>query len=137
MLQAIKLKPLTEEELDAMAQALMDSGNYRVHRAVNDCLAANELLASPLPASTGAGPSRLLESARKPTWRIWAENSPFDLKDVLNTRQYKWNPDGTPFPKVWYTDVPDDDREARADFLAEGNLPARSSTAYAQDGCVQ
>lgn len=61
---------------------------YEKHRAVNDCLAAIELLAAPLPVSTVKGLSQLLENARRPTWRIWAENSPFDLKDVLKARGY-------------------------------------------------
>ena len=90
---------------------------YDKHRAVNDCLAAIELLAAPLPVSEGTGLSALLANARKPTWRIWAENSPFDLKDVLKARGYRWNPDGTPFPKAWYVDVDDDQREAELSFL--------------------
>jgi DNA polymerase-3 subunit epsilon len=90
---------------------------YDKHRAVNDCLAAIELLAAPLPVSEGTGLSALLASARKPTWRIWAENSPFDLKDVLKARGYRWNPDGTPFPKAWFIDVQDDQREAELLFL--------------------
>ena len=53
---------------------------------MNDCLAAIELLAAPLPVSAGTGLSKLLENARKATWQIWAENSPFDLKDLLKAR---------------------------------------------------
>ena len=87
------------------------------HRAVNDCHAAVELLAAPLPISATTGLARLLETARKPTWRICAENSPFDLKDVLKARGYKWNPDGTPFPKAWFIDVADADRETELAFL--------------------
>lgn len=92
---------------------------YDKHRAVNDCLAAIELLASPLPISACTGLRRLLENARKPTWRIWAENSPFDLKDVLKARGYRWNPDGTPFPKAWFIDVADESREAELSFLRQ------------------
>ena len=90
---------------------------YDKHRAVNDCLAAIELLAAPLPIDPGTGLNMLLANARKPTWRIWAENSPFDLKDVLKARGYRWNPDGTPFPKAWFIDVADDQREAELLFL--------------------
>ncbi len=90
---------------------------YEKHRAVNDCFAAIELLAAPLPVSASTGLAQLLKNARKPTWRIWAENSPFDLKDVLKARGYKWNPDGTPFPKAWFIDVSDDDREVELTFL--------------------
>lgn len=80
-------------------------------------LAAIGLLALPLPVTGCIGLNKLLENACKPTWRIWAENSPFDLKDVLKPRGYRWNPDGTPFPKAWFIDVSDDDREAELNFL--------------------
>ena len=90
---------------------------YDKHRATNDCLAAIELLATPLPASGTFGMQRLLEIARQPTWRIWAENSPYDLKDILKARGYRWNPDGTPFPKAWFVDVQDEHREAELSYL--------------------
>jgi DNA polymerase-3 subunit epsilon len=61
---------------------------------VNDCLAAIELLAAPLPVSAGTGLSKLLENARKATWQIWAENSPFDLKDLLKARGYSLSRSG-------------------------------------------
>lgn len=109
---------------------------YEKHRAVNDCLAAIALLASPLPISGTTGLNSLLQNARKPTWRIWAENSPFDLKDVLKARGYRWNPDGTPFPKAWFIDVADDQRAAELLFLQneiyqrEINLLARKIDAF-------
>jgi DNA polymerase-3 subunit epsilon len=34
VLQAVKLKPFTEDELEAMADALAESGQYRVQRRV-------------------------------------------------------------------------------------------------------
>jgi len=40
-----------------------------------------------------------------------------NLKDILNARGYRWNPDGTPFPKAWFIDVTDDRREAELSFL--------------------
>ncbi len=90
---------------------------YDRHRAANDCLAAIELLATPLPTSGTLAMSHLLDRARRFSWRIWAENSPFDLKDVLKARGYRWNADGTPFPKAWYIDVEDENREAELAYL--------------------
>ena len=109
---------------------------YDKHRAASDCLAAIELLATPLPISGSFAMHRLLENARKPSWRIWAENSPFDSKDVLKARGYKWRGDGTPFPKAWFADVSDDAREAELAFLKtdiykrEVELPVRKIDAY-------
>lgn len=92
---------------------------YDKHRAVNDCYAAIELLAQRLPVSGATGLSQLLDKARKPTWRIWAENSPFDLKDVLKARGYRWNPDNNPSPKGWFIDIVDDEKEAELKFLRD------------------
>lgn len=90
---------------------------YDRHRAENDCLAAIELLASPLPKSGALAMERLLERARQPSWRIWAENSPFDLKDILKARGYRWNGENTPSPRAWYIDVEHAQRDAEIEFL--------------------
>lgn len=80
---------------------------YDRHRAVHDCRAAIELLAAPLPSSGVPAMQKLLETARRPSWRIWAENSPFDLKDVLKARGYHWNIGDDGNPRAWYIDVDD------------------------------
>jgi len=90
---------------------------YEKHRAVNDCLAAIELLASPLPMSRVTGLAKLLENARKTSWRIWAENSPFEFKDILKTRGYRWNGDGSASPRAWYVDVDDSAKALELNFL--------------------
>ena len=90
---------------------------YDRHRATNDCLAAVALLGAPLPRSGKLALAQLLGNARQPTWRIWAENSPFDLKDVLKARGYRWNGEGTAAPKAWFIDVSDDAKEAELAFL--------------------
>jgi len=90
---------------------------YDRHRATNDCLAAVALLGAPLPRSGRSALAQLLENARTPTWRIWAENSPFDLKDVLKARGYRWNGEGSAAPRAWYIDVTDHAREAEMAFL--------------------
>jgi DNA polymerase-3 subunit epsilon len=90
---------------------------YDRHRAENDCLAAIELLASPLPNSGVTAMARLLERARQPSWRIWAENAPFDLKDILKARGYRWNGDSNPNPRAWYIDVEQAQRDAEIEYL--------------------
>jgi DNA polymerase-3 subunit epsilon len=90
---------------------------YDRHRAMHDCLATVELLATRLPRSGVTGLSRLLDGARAVTWRIWAENSPFDLKDALKARGYRWNGDPGPQPRAWYIDVPEAQRDAEVGFL--------------------
>jgi len=90
---------------------------YDRHRAMHDCLATVELLAMRLPRSGVTGLSRLLDGARAVSWRIWAENSPFDLKDVLKTRGYRWNGEPGTQPRAWYIDVLDAQRQAEVHFL--------------------
>lgn len=87
------------------------------HRAMHDCQAAIALLARVHPRSGRTGLSLLLEQARRVTCRIWAENSPFELKDVLKARGYRWNSDGIGGPRAWYVDVPEADRETELAFL--------------------
>jgi len=90
---------------------------YDRHRAESDCLAAIELLASPLPNSGVTAMARLLERARQPSWRIWAANAPFDLKDILKARGYRWNGDSNPNPRAWYIDVEQAQRDGEIEYL--------------------
>lgn len=109
---------------------------YDRHRAENDCRAAIELLAMPLPNSGIAAMARLLEVARQSGWRIWAENAPFDLKDILKARGYRWNGDDNLNPRAWYIDVDDHQRETEIDYLRkeiyrrEVDLPVHKIDAY-------
>lgn len=90
---------------------------HQGHRAVEDCHALLEVLASPLPAEGGLPFKHLLTSARKSLLRIWAESSPFDMKDVLKKRGYRWN-DGTDGrPKSWWVEVDEEVGEAELTFL--------------------
>lgn len=73
---------------------------YEAHRAMDDVLATLHAIAT---ADVGETPAlrALLEAARTPTTRVWATRAPFDLKDELKTRGYKWAADR----KTWYKDV--------------------------------
>ncbi|WP_242076325.1 3'-5' exonuclease [Brevundimonas diminuta] len=90
---------------------------YDKHRAVNDCAAAIELLSLPLPNSKTPALSLLLEAARRPTWRVRAEGAPFDLKDVLKARGYRWDDGSTGAPRAWFIDVSDAVRDEELRFL--------------------
>lgn len=92
---------------------------YDGHRASNDCMAALELLSKPLPLSGCNALSKLLESARVPSWRIYAENSPFDQKEILKTRGYRWNGEARGTPKAWYIDVLEQHRDDEMRFLKQ------------------
>jgi DNA polymerase-3 subunit epsilon len=91
---------------------------YDAHRADSDALAMVHLLATPL--ESGDLPlALLLQSARKKTVRIWAMGAPFDAKDALKARRYRWNSGDDKRPKAWYRDVREDDQAAEQKWLAD------------------
>jgi hypothetical protein len=78
---------------------------HQAHRAVDDCHALLEVLAFELPTTGSSALAALLETARRKTFRVWAEQSPFDLKDSLKKRGYRWSDGSDGRPKSWYVDV--------------------------------
>jgi len=90
---------------------------HQGHRAVEDCHALLEVLAAPLPSESGIPFGHLLTSARKALVRIWAEGSPFDMKDVLKARGYRWNDGTNGRPKSWWVEVDEEASEAELTFL--------------------
>lgn len=92
--------PWTEEGLGS---AKLEFLAYRYgfyftgHRASNDCHALLEVLQRDLPESGIKAMKRLLENARGRDYKVWALGSPFDSKDLLKGRGYRWNSER----KVW------------------------------------
>jgi DNA polymerase III subunit epsilon len=64
-----------------------------------------EILSLELPAAASPALPVLLDQARKKTIRVWAERSPFDLKDILKRRGYRWSDGSDGRTKSWYVDV--------------------------------
>ncbi|MGO4525073.1 3'-5' exonuclease [Microvirga sp. 2MCAF35] len=92
---------------------------HQGHRAVEDCHALLEVLVAPLPGNTDCAMSHLLASARKALLRIWAEGSPFDMKDNLKKRGYRWNDGTNGRPKSWFIEIAEDAYEAEMKFLRQ------------------
>lgn len=90
---------------------------HQAHRAVDDCHALLEVLALDLPTTGSPALALLLETARKKTVRIWAEQSPFDLKDSLKRRGYRWSDGSDGRPRSWYVDVDEAAVEIELAFL--------------------
>lgn len=90
---------------------------HEAHRAVDDCLALLEILALRLPNLDRTILSIPLERARRKTIRIWAEHSPFELKDELKRRGYRWSDGADGRPRSWYIDVEESDQAAEIDYL--------------------
>lgn len=90
---------------------------HDAHRAVDDCRALLEILAFEISSIRRTALSLILETARKTTARIWAEGSPFDLKDELKKRGYRWSSGEDGRPRAWYVDVEDVKREEEIQYL--------------------
>ena len=71
---------------------------HEAHRAEADCLALLEVLQIPLQSTGMSAFASLTKSANVAGYRIWARNSPFDNKDRLKARGYRW---AAP-EKCWY-----------------------------------
>ncbi|MEY9749922.1 DNA polymerase III epsilon subunit-like protein [Bradyrhizobium japonicum] len=78
---------------------------HQAQRAVDDCHALLEVLAFELPTTGSPALALLLETARKATLRVWAEQTAFELKDSLKRRGYRWNDGSDGRPKSWFIDV--------------------------------
>jgi DNA polymerase-3 subunit epsilon len=90
---------------------------YEGHRALDDCYALLEVLATATPHAAGTPLGALLETARKATVRIWAEAAPFESKDVLKARGYRWSDGSHGSIKAWWKDVEETAAEAEMAFL--------------------
>ncbi|MDO8878983.1 MAG: 3'-5' exonuclease [Pseudolabrys sp.] len=99
---------------------LADIGMFHnAHRAIDDCHALVEILAHPLSAAARSAFAELIDCARRTTVRVWAQSSPFELKDALKARGYRWN-DGTDGrPKSWFIDVGEEKRDTELSYLKE------------------
>ena len=87
------------------------------HRAVDDCHAAIALLGHTGFPENRSALSLLLERARTVWTRLWAEYAPFELKDTLKARGYRWNDGSDGRPKAWFIDRPPEEVEEEVRFL--------------------
>ena len=101
-----------------LSYILTDMGHFHnAHRAIDDCHALVEILGHQLPATAQSVFAELMGCARRTTVRVWAQRSPFDLKDALKARGYRWS-DGTDGrPRSWFIDVVEDERDAELSYL--------------------
>jgi DNA polymerase-3 subunit epsilon len=101
---------------------------YDAHRAQVDCHALLRVLSSKLKTQPDDLPTsgllQLLKSADQARTVIKAFGSPFETKDKLKARGYRWDPEA----KVWFTAVQSADAlEAEADWLKTQIYGGRSA----------
>ena len=106
------------------------------HRAVDDCFALLEVLAK--DGGSGSTPfAELYEASQRSRVRIFAENSPFDMKDHLKARGYRWSDGSDGRPKAWWVEVAETALEDELGYLRseiyrwkEADPPIKRLTAF-------
>jgi DNA polymerase-3 subunit epsilon len=92
---------------------------FEGHRATIDCQAGIEILSRTLPQSGELVLKRLLENARRTTVRLWADRAPFEKKDDLKKRGYRWSSGEKGKRKAWYRDLQEDQLDEEMAYLNE------------------
>lgn len=101
-----------------LGYVLTDLGYFHdAHRAVEDCQATLHVLTAPLPRSGTTALRQILQAVSQSTVRIWAERSPFEQKDVLKARGYRWSDGSSGSRKAWWIEVPAARRDAEIAYL--------------------
>lgn len=103
-----KAQGRSSAKLESLAQA--NGWFYDAHRAEMDCHALLAVLAQPLPQSPHTGLAQLLQAAQRTSYALQATNAPFEAKDLLKARAYRWNAE----QRVWHTRL-----KTEADLVAE------------------
>ena len=87
--------------------------HYDGHRASVDCHALLEVLHC-APTESGILPMKqMLDNARLKEYKVSALQAPFESKDLLKSRGYRWNAER----KVWHTVIQESLFESEAEWL--------------------
>lgn len=92
---------------------------YEAHRAEADCHALLKVLCSEPEAGQGTGLARLLAATAESSYRLSATGAPFESKDLLKSRGYRWNNE----VRVWATRL-------RGDEALQAELTWLQSSVY-------
>lgn len=101
------------------------------HRAMDDTVGLLGLLLEQLPVSGTPIFKALLERAFETTSRIYAVGAPYDTKDLLKQRGYRWNDGAAGGCKAWWRDVPQEAEHKELAYLAEVIYPGGNTKAVA------
>lgn len=100
-----------------LAYLLGEHGYFSdAHRALNDCEALLAILSKNSPVGR-TYLAELLANARRSTIRIAAEGAPFEFKDALKARGYRWFEANDERTKSWRKDVYEEELTAELHFL--------------------
>ncbi len=89
------------------------------HRAVDDCFALLEVLSREVEGSAFTAFAELYEASQRACVRVFAENSPYDMKDHLKARGYRWSDGSDGRPKSWWIEVGEESIDAELRYLRD------------------
>jgi len=92
---------------------------YEAHRALDDVQALTHLLAQPISDAGLPAFHYLLQVVRQQKIMIKATGAPFELKDALRNRGYRWNVS----ERVWQKVLDASQQESELSWLIDNNTP--------------
>ena len=99
------------------------------HRALDDAEGVLGLLLERLPVSGAPIFKVLLEKAHEVSSRLYAVSAPFDKKDLLKDRGYRWDDGSKGGSKAWWRDVPAHAEKEELAYLAKEIYPRGNTNA--------
>lgn len=93
------------------------------HRALDDAEGVLGLLLEHLPISGNPVFRVLLENSSESITKLYAVNSPFDRKDLLKQRGYRWSDGSNGTPKSWWISIPESREQEEFSYLATEIYP--------------
>ena len=111
---------------------------FEGHRAIIDCLAGTHILAQDLLISKGLVLKQLLTNALALRFKLWTTHSPYDSKDLLKARGYRWSMNQNDKYRAWSIEVTEDEVAEEINYLRSEiyrgsiNIPIEVFDAYSR-----
>lgn len=109
------------------------------HRAINDCLAGVHLLAQKLPNSQVPVLKELLVQSAAIRFKLYTVNSPYDSKELLKSRGYRWSMNQNDKYRAWSIELTEDKVAEEINYLRSNiystssiNIPVEIFDAYSR-----
>lgn len=109
---------------------------FEGHRAIIDCLAGIHILAQALPLSKELVLKQILTNSEALRFKLWATNSPYDRKDLLKARGYRWSMSQSDKYRAWSIELKEGKVEEEINYLRSEiygspiNIPVEVFDAY-------
>jgi DNA polymerase-3 subunit epsilon len=111
---------------------------FEGHRAIIDCLAGIHILAQDLLISKELVLKQLLTNSGALRFKLWATNSPYNSKDLLKARGYRWSMNQNDKHRAWFIEVIEDKVAEEINYLRSEiydgsiNIPVEVFDAYSR-----